>query len=89
MFQNNKNGSDPVSNTLFRYDDATKEKLTDALVLLIEVELKKQSAAWSDAIKSPYKRSHEESLICDSHCPIPMMWSEWSCHCKEQVLNKY
>ena len=62
-------------------DQVQEELMVDKIVLLIESELKQGTQSWQDAIQSPYQRSREDFLVCQENCPIPMEWSEWSCHC--------
>ena len=69
-------------------DGTTREKMIDKLVLMIEDEIEKGTLSWTSAIPSPYQRSKEEYNLCREDCPIPMEWSEWSCHCeKASALN--
>ena len=59
-----------ISTFSYRSTNADKEKVIDALVLLIEDKLNGSSPEWTSAIRGPYTRFLGESRICDYKCPI-------------------
>ena len=36
----------------------------------------------SPIIASPYTFAYFEAASCQFACPVPLPWTEWTCHCK-------
>ena len=40
------------------------------------------TAADNPVIQTPYTFAYFEAATCQFNCPIPMPWTEWTCHCE-------